>query len=317
MDARNLSQKPACMRWLPPASTASLAKMEFIARGVMQGFISGRHKSPHKGFSVEFAEHRQYVPGDDLRNLDWQVLARTDRSYIKQFVEETNMRVTILLDTSGSMRYTGDAAAAVENAPCSKLAYGGYLAAILAYLLVSQQDAVGLVTFDTAIRQYIPARARASQVRAILETLDATSGGGETAIAPILHDIAERIPRRGLVIIISDLFDDPEALVHALHHFRHRRHEVVVLHVLADEELNFPFKSFTRFRDLEGAGHTQTDPRALRASYLEHMRAFLDAVKTGCGRIGADYVAMNTAVAFDQSLAAYLTRRRTGQTVSG
>ncbi|NLE40805.1 MAG: DUF58 domain-containing protein [Lentisphaerae bacterium] len=301
------------MRWLPSKTTATIASMEFISRGVMQGFIAGRHKSPHKGFSIEFAEHRQYTPGDDLRNLDWHVLARSDRSYIKQYVEETNLRATILVDTSGSMKYRGDAAAAVENAPCSKLEYAQYLAAILSYLFIGQQDAVGLVTFDTAIRTYIPARARASQVRALLEALDATKPGGETAIADIFHDIAERIPRRGLVIIISDLFDDPERIVNALHHFRHRRHEVVVLHVLADEELTFPFDQFTRFRNLEGVSDIQTDPKALRASYLEQIRLFLQAIKNGCGRIGADYVAMNTATPFDQALSAYLTRRRTGQ----
>ena len=314
MDFRHPLQKPACMRWLPPRTTASLAGMEFLARGVMQGFIAGRHKSPHKGFSIEFAEHRQYTPGDDLRNLDWHVLARSDRSYIKQYVEETNLRATILLDTSGSMKYRGDAAASVDGALCSKLAYGQYLAAILAYLLVGQQDAVGLVTFDTAIRAYIPARARASQVRAILETIDAAKAGGETALSDIFHDIAERIPRRGLVIIVSDLLDNPERIVNALHHFRHRRHEVVVLHVLADEELAFPFDAFTCFRDLEGSGDIQTDPKALRASYLEQLRLFLQTIKTGCGRIGADYVAMNTATPFDQALSAYLTRRRTGQT---
>jgi len=287
--------------------------MEFISRGVMQGFISGRHKSPHKGFSVEFAEHRQYAPGDDLRNLDWQVLARTNRSYIKQYVEETNLRATILLDVSGSMRYAGDTAAEVDGTRCSKVAYAQYLAAALTYLLIGQQDAVGLVTFDTAIRAYIPARARASQVRAILEKIDTTTPGGETALAPIFHDIAERIPPRGLVIIISDLFDDPDDLVKALHHFRHRNHEVLVLHVLAAEELDFPFKDFTRFRDLESISTTAADPRSLRASYLEQMRGFLDSVKNGCGKIGADYVPMNTTTPFDQALAAYLTRRRTGQ----
>ena len=313
MDFRHPLQKPAYMRWLPSKTTATIASMEFISRGVMQGFIAGRHKSPHKGFSIEFAEHRQYTPGDDLRNLDWHVLARSDRSYIKQYVEETNLRATILVDTSGSMKFRGDAAAAVEGAPCSKLEYAQYLAAILSYLFIGQQDAVGLVTFDTAIRTYIPARARASQVRALLEALDATKPGGETAIADIFHDIAERIPRRGLVIIVSDLFDDPERIVNALHHFRHRRHEVVVLHVLADEELTFPFDQFTRFRNLEGVSDIQTDPKALRASYLEQIRLFLQAIKNGCGRIGADYVAMNTATPFDQALSAYLTRRRTGQ----
>ena len=313
MDIHHSLQKPDYMRWLPSATTSTIAKMEFTARGVMQGFISGRHKSPHKGFSIEFAEHRQYTLGDDLRNLDWHVLARSDRSYIKQYVEETNLRATILLDTSASMKYRGEAAALVEDRRCSKLEYAQYLAALISYLLIGQQDAVGLVTFDTAIRNYIPARARPSQVRAILETIDKVQGGGETSLAGIFHDIAERIPRRGLVIIISDLLDDPEEMVKALHHFRHRRHEVIVLHILADEELTFPFDQFTQFRNLEGASIIQTDPKALRASYLEQVRLFLQDIKTGCGRIGADYVAMNTATPFDQSLSAYLTRRRTGQ----
>lgn len=314
MAFQHLLKKPAYMRWLPSQSTATLAAMEFIARGAMEGFISGRHKSPHKGFSIEFAEHRQYTPGDDLRNLDWHVLARTDRSYIKQYVEETNLRATILVDTSGSMKYRGDVAAAVEGEQPTKLAYAQYLAAILSYLLIGQQDAVGLVTFDTTIQSYIPARAKASQVRTLLETLDKIKPGGETAIADIFHDIAERIPRRGLVIIISDLLDDPERIVNALHHFRHRRHEVVVFHVLADEELTFPFDQFTRFRNLEGVADIQTDPKALRASYLEQVRIFLQIIKNGCGRIGADYVAMNTATSFDQALSTYLTSRRTGQT---
>lgn len=281
----------------------------------MQGFIAGRHKSPHKGFSVEFAEHRQYTPGDDLRNLDWHVLARSNRSYIKQYVEETNLRATLLLDVSGSMNYRGERAAEVEasGVPCSKLEYAQYLTAIITYLLIGQQDAVGLVTFDSKIQKYIPARARPSQIKTVLETLHAVASGRETALAPIFHDIAERIPQRGLVIIISDLLDDPAQIVNALHHFRHRKHEVIVFHVLAEEEISFPFDRSLRFKDLEGLGDIQADPKALRASYLEQVRLFLQTIKNGCGRIGADYVPMNTSTPFDQALSAYLTRRRTGQ----
>ena len=197
-----------------------------------------------QGFSVEFAEHRQYTPGDDLRNLDWRVLARKDRYFIKQYIDETNMRVTLLLDASGSMAYAGDEAAPRDGRPLSKLAYAQYIAAMLGYLLVNQQDAAGLVTFDTALRTYLPARARASQVRSILETLDQTEPGGETALAKIFHDIAERIPRRGMVVILSDLYDDPAALIQALHHFRYRRHEVLLFHIVAEEELTFPFESY-------------------------------------------------------------------------
>ena len=298
------------MRFLPPETLAKLGRCELSARGVVEGFISGRHKSPFKGFSVEFAEHRQYTPGDDLRNLDWRVLARKDRYFIKQYIDETNMRVTLLLDASGSMAYAGDEAAPRDGRPLSKLAYAQYIAAMLGYLLVNQQDAAGLVTFDTALRTYLPARARASQVRSILETLDQTEPGGETALAKIFHDIAERIPRRGMVVILSDLYDDPAALIQALHHFRYRRHDVLLFHVVAEEELTFPFESYTKFQDLECAGNRlPIDPRTIRATYLSRMRAFLAEIEAACGRLKIDYVRMNTRVPYDQALAEYLSLR--------
>ena len=301
---------PSYMRFLPPEALAKLGRCELLARGVVEGFVSGRHKSPFKGFSVEFAEHRQYAPGDDLRNLDWRVLARKDRYYIKQYIEETNMRATLLLDASGSMAYAGDAAAPRDGRPCSKLAYAQHIAAMLGYLLIGQQDAAGLVTFDTQLRTYLPARARASQIRGILEALDATEPGGETGLADIFHDIAERIPRRGLVVILSDLFDDPEALIKALHHFRYRRHEVLLFHVVAEEELTFPFDSYTKFRDLEQrANLLPIDPRTIRATYLERMNRFLADIESACGRLKIDYVRMNTRVPYDEALSSYLTKR--------
>jgi len=299
------------MRFLPPDALARLGRCELLAHGVVEGFITGKHKSPFKGFSVEFAEHRQYAPGDDLRNLDWRVLARKDRYFIKQYIEETNVRATLLLDASGSMAYAGDAAAARDGRPLSKFAYAQHVAAMLGYLLIGQQDAAGLVTFDTALRAYLPARARASQVRGILETLEKTVPGGETGLADIFHDIAERIPRRGLVVILSDLYDDPEALVKALHHFRHRRHEVLLFHVVADEELAFPFESYTKFCDLERAGNLlPIEPRAIRAAYLERMRRFLSDIETACGRLKIDYVRLNTRVPYDEALAGYLMKRK-------
>ena len=298
------------MRFLPPETLAKLGRCELSARGVVEGFISGRHKSPFKGFSVEFAEHRQYTPGDDLRNLDWRVLARKDRYFIKQYIDETNMRVTLLLDASGSMAYAGDEAAPRDGRPLSKLAYAQYIAAMLGYLLVNQQDAAGLVTFDTALRTYLSARARARQVRSILETLDQTEPGGETALAKIFHDIAERIPRRGMVVILSDLYDDPAALIQALHHFRYRRHEVLLFHIVAEEELTFPFESYTKFQDLECADNRlPIDPRTIRATYLTRMRAFLDEIEAACDRLKIDYVRMNTRVPYDQALAEYLSLR--------
>jgi uncharacterized protein (DUF58 family) len=301
---------PSYMRWLPGNTTATLSRLELVARNVMEGFVSGRHKSPHKGFSVEFAEHRQYVPGDDLRNLDWRVLARKDRYYIKQYIEETNLRATILLDASGSMAYRGEQAAEFDGRKLSKLEYAQYIAAILSYMLIGQQDAVGMVTFDTKIRSYIPARSRPSQVRTLLEQIDQTTPGNETALADIFHDIAERIPRRGLVIVLSDLFDDTEMLLKALHHFRYRRHEVIVMHVMAEEEIFFPFDFFTEFKDLETLHHLEVDPKTIRASYLDRVRRFLAEITAGCGEIKADYVPLTTKKPFDRALSDYLARRR-------
>ncbi len=301
------------MKFLPGKTTASIGRLELLARGVVEGFVSGKHRSPNKGFSVEFAEHRQYVPGDDLRNLDWRVLARKDRYYIKQYMEETNLRATILLDASGSMGYRGEAAAKLEGKPVSKLEYAQYVAAALTYLLVGQADAVGLLTIDTKQRCYLPAKARASQVRLILEQLEKTTPGGDTALAPIFDDVAERIPRRGLVVIISDMFDDITQILKAMHHFRFRRHEVVLFHVMADEEITFPFGNFTRFKDMEGV-HQEIaiDPKTIRASYIAKVNEFLNGLETGCGRVGIEYVPMNTKTPFDRALAEYLMRRRTG-----
>src|ERR1035437_225332 len=211
--------QPEYMRLLDGDALAKIHKLELIARGVVEGFVSGRHKSPYKGFSVEFAEHRQYAPGDDTRDLDWRVYGKSDRYYIKQFIEETNLRATILLDASGSMAYTGKLAAKHGGKAVSKFVYGQYLSASLAHLMIHQQDAVGLATFDTQVRRYIPSRSRVSHLRAILEELAGTVAGSETNLSPILHDLAERVHRRGLVVIISDLFDDPEAVLNALHHF--------------------------------------------------------------------------------------------------
>jgi len=309
-----LSTSPDYMRLLPQEAAGKIGRLEFLARGVVEGFIAGRHKSPHKGFSVEFAEHRQYVPGDDLRWLDWRVYGRSDRYYIKEFIEETNLRATLVVDASGSMKYAGDLSARVDGRRASKYDYARYMAAVLAYLLIHQQDAVGLVTFDVAIRRYLPAKAHASQIRRVLEQLHATEAGGETGLASILHEVADRIPRRGLVIILSDLFDDPDELIRALHHFDYNRHEVVVFHIMAEEELTFPFGRFTDFRDLEDVhAPLAVDPKAIRARYLDTVRAFVDKLERSCGQMKADYVPMTTKRSFDTALADYLSHRRQGR----
>ncbi len=297
------------LRLLDPAALTQLGRLELVARGVVEGFVSGRHRSPYKGFSAEFAEHRQYARGDDPRTLDWKVYGRSDRYYIRQFEEETNLRCLVLLDASGSMAYAGTAADAGAG-PLSKLQYGQFLAAALAQLMVRQQDAVGLATFDTRVRRYIPPRGRTSHLRGLLEELVATAPGGETALGPILHDLAERVLRRGLVVIISDFLDEPGTLLEGLHHFRYRRHELLLLHVLAREELSFPFTRFSRFDDLEHPGqHLSVDPAALRAAYLDRLAAHLDRLREGAGQLCADYVQLCTDEPFGPALARYLAGR--------
>jgi uncharacterized protein (DUF58 family) len=251
------------------------------------------------------------VPGDDIRAVDWKLFGRSDRYYVKEYIEETNLRATILLDASGSMSYAGEEAAARGGARLSKFEYARYLAASLSHLLLHQQDAVGLVTFDTSVRRYLPARSRTNYLRTLLEEMQDTRPGEETALAPIFHDIAERVHRRGLVIVISDLFDSAPEILQALHHFRFRKHEVIVLHVMAEEELSFPFERWTLFKDLEKPDtRLELDPRSLRGAYLREMRRFLETVEKGCGEMSIDYVPFSTKQDFDTALAGYLAHRR-------
>ncbi|MCB1245089.1 MAG: DUF58 domain-containing protein [Verrucomicrobiales bacterium] len=299
---------------LPKELTSTVGRVEFLARTRKQGSITGRHASPHKGFSVEFAEHRQYVAGDDLRDLDWRVFGKSDRYYIKQYIEETNMRVTLVVDASGSMSYTGESAATLGGKALSKFAYARHLAAAFTYLFIRQQDAVGLVTFDTEVRRYLRPVAKPSQVSLVLEELHGTSPGAETSASTVLHDVAERIPVRGLVILFSDMFDDAEKLHNALHHFHYKRHEVIVFHVMAEEELTFPFTKFDHFRCLETPGlRLNLDPRTLRATYLERVRAHVAALEKACGQMSASYVPVNTKIPVQDTLMDYFARRRAGK----
>lgn len=298
-----MQNRPAYLELLSATALGRAGRLELIARQVVEGFVSGRHKSPYKGFSVEFAEHREYSPGDDIRDIDWRVYGKSDRYYIKQYEEETNVRATILLDASGSMKYAGPGAV-------SKFRYAQMLAASLSHLMLHQADAVGIVTFDSAVRRFIPPRSRPSHLRVLLEELEATVAGGETALGEIFHDIAERIGRRGLVIVISDLFDNVDRLMSGLHHFRYKRHEVMLLHVMATDELTFPFSNWSQFRSLESAGHrVQLDPRAVREQYLRAVEQFTEQLARDAGRMRIDYVQMDTATPFDKALSSYLARR--------
>ncbi len=299
------------MRLLPGGAAGMVARLEFLARAKKQGPISGRHTSPNKGFSVVFAEHRQYMPGDDLKNLDWRVFAKADKYYIKQYVEETNLRATVVLDCSGSMKYCGTLASSVEGQMVSKFAYGQYLAAGLSYLMVKQQDAVGLVTFDDRVRDFIKPASRPSQVRLLLESLHRAKLGKDTRLGGVLHEVAERIPQRGLVVIISDCFDAPEDIVKAFHHFKYRNHELVLIHLMAEEELTFPFAGSQEFQDLEGgAARLKVDPRAVRSAYLERVRQHVAQLEAACGQLNADYVPVSTRQPYHEALAEFLGRRR-------
>ena len=299
------------MRLLPGGTAGMLTRLEFLARAKKQGPISGRHTSPNKGFSVVFAEHRQYMPGDDLKNLDWRVFAKADKFYIKQYIEETNLRATVVLDCSGSMKYRGELASSVEGKKVSKFEYGQYLAAGLSYLMVKQQDAVGLVTFDDQIRNFIKAASRPSQVRLVLEALHQAQPGQDTRLGGVLHEVAERIPQRGLVVLISDCFDSAEEIVNAFHHFRYRNHEIVLFHLMAEEELTFPFTGSQEFRDLEGLSQKlRVDPRTVRSAYLDRVRQHVARIESACGQLNADYVPVSTQQPYHEALADFLGRRR-------
>lgn len=289
-------------RFLEPQALARVENLALVARGVVEGFISGLHSSPYKGFSVEFAEHREYTAGDDPRHLDYRMLGRTDRLYVKQYEEETNMRVQILLDCSGSMGYS-------HEGRLSKLEYGSYLTAVLAYLMTRQQDSVALTTFDTQIRLDMPARSSPRHFNEMMHQLEAVRPGRRTDIAETLHRLANRFKRRCLIVLISDLYDEPEEVIRALHHFRHRRHEVILFHVLDKAEIEFPFRNVIAFTDLETDQRIQVDPAYARDAYLEQIEAFIEDYRRACAEARIDYVITDTSVPYDFMLSRYLAKR--------
>jgi uncharacterized protein (DUF58 family) len=289
-------------RFLEPQALARVQNLSVVARGVVEGFLSGLHSSPYKGFSVEFAEHREYTPGDDPRHLDYRMLGRTDRLYVKQYDEETNMRVQILLDSSGSMGYS-------HEGRLSKLEYGSYLTAILAYLMTRQQDSVGLTTFDTQVRLDMPARSSPRHFNEMMHQLEAVRPGRQTDIAETLHRLANRFKRRQLIVLVSDLYDEPGELIRALHHFRHRHHEVIVFHVLDKAEIAFPFRDVIAFEDLETGQRIQVDPAYVRQPYVEQIEAFVEDYRRACAEAQIDYVLTETSVPYDFMLSRYLAKR--------
>jgi uncharacterized protein (DUF58 family) len=294
-------------RYLDPRVAARLGKVNLVARGVVEGFVTCLHKSPYHGFAAEFSEHRAYTPGDELRHIDWKTYARTDRHVVKVFESETNVRCYILLDKSGSMGYGSGSGSGAGD--LTKLEYACYVAACLAHLMIRQQDSVGLVSFDKETTRFIAPRSIPSHLSVLVDELDGLRAGERTHIARAFHDIAGSIKRRSLVVILSDLLDDEQEVLRALHHFRHRKHEVILFHILDSAELDFPFTRLADFVDLETGARLQVDPRYARETYLEEIGAFVDRFRRECSRSLVEYVQVNTSTPFDLMLAAYLARR--------
>jgi len=291
---------------LSAGDVSRLSGLQLLAKQVVEGFASGLHRSPHKGFSVEFREHRPYVPGDDLRTIDWKLFGKTDRLYIREYEEETNVRCTLLVDCSGSMGYRG-----TRSDGLSKHDYAVRTAACLSWLMLQQQDSVGLVTFDTAIRRYIPPRARPRHLKHIMTELAAQQPGAETSLADVFHQIASRIQRRGLVMILSDLFGDVDQLMKALAHFRHARHEVIIFQIWDPDELDFPFRQWTQFASLENSAQRHlVDPAQLRKAYLQKLQEYRDQLTRGCSRNRIALVPLVTSQPAADALAAWLAIRR-------
>jgi uncharacterized protein (DUF58 family) len=289
--------------FLDPAVVARLSHLDVRARLVVEGFIAGMHRSPFHGFSVEFAEHRPYMPGDPLKNLDWKVWARSDRLLVKQYTEETNLRCHLLLDLSGSMAFRSPRAA------MSKLEYAQSLAAALAYLMLQQQDAVGALLFADRPLRYLPARAVRSHLDEVLKALGGMEPQGKTKLGPALHELAERIKRRGLIVLLSDLMDRPSEVLLGLQHFRHRRHEVVVFHILDPDEIDFPYADTTTFVDMESGDRITTEPWEIARRYRERLAAWSDQYARVCRENRIDYVRLDTRTPFDRALLAYLEKR--------
>ena len=281
---------------------AMLDSISMRAKMIVEGYIIGQHRSPYHGFSVEFAEHRSYESGDEVRHIDWKLYGKTNRLYVKRYEEETNLRAHLILDTSKSMAYT--------SGGVSKLEYGSYLLAALSYLMISQQDAAGVVLFDESIRSFVPPKSTPSHLNTLLNVLDVKSPGVDTKIEPVLHEMAERIKKRGLVIIISDLFDEPKNIMNGLKHFRHSKQEVILFHILDRNELEFDFNTRTKFIDMESGEEITTDPWHVQNDYKNLIKGLQDYYKSECRLNLIDYVPLFTDDSLDKGLSEYFNKRQ-------
>mgnify|MGYP003307531598 FL=1 len=276
--------------------------MKLRARLVVEGYLIGHHKSPYHGFSVEFAEHRAYGYGDEVRHIDWKLYGKTDRHYVKRFEEETNVRSYILLDKSKSMSF--------GSGSITKLAYGSYLSAALSYLMINQKDAIGLVLFDEKIKKFIPPRAKSSHSNIIMHALDKINPGHDTNIRPVLNSMAERIRKRGLVILISDLLDEPEEVLMGLNHFRYNKQEVIVFHLIDRKEYDFDFSDRTQFNDMETGATITTDPWHIRSAYKNQVNQSIKDYQYGCRNLKIDYVQLFTDQPLNIALNEFLNKRK-------
>ncbi|MEQ8409829.1 MAG: DUF58 domain-containing protein [Gammaproteobacteria bacterium] len=289
------------LNFLDPSVLTGLDNLELRARVVVEGFLSGLHKSPHRGFSVEFNDYRQYHRGDDMRHVDWKLYARSDKFYIKQYEDETNVRCMVLLDTSASMTY--------GSGKMTKLSYGVTLASALAYFVMRQRDAVGLMTFDDEVRNFLPARCRQPHLMRILRALATVEGGKKTNVVKPLTDLAVSLTKKSIVVLITDMLDDEDRIISTLQNLRAMGHDCIMFHVMDADELTFPFNEASEFIDMESDESYITSPAAVRKAYLENLQEFLDFCKKQCQTSGVDYCLMNTAEPLDQALSAYMSKR--------
>lgn len=290
-------------KYLQPQTIAQLKNYELKARLVVEGFITGLHRSPYHGFSVEFTEHRQYRPGDDLKRIDWKVYGRSERYYIKQFEEETNLRCTIAVDTSASMKFA-------SKGNVSKFEYASYLAAALSYLMIKQRDAVGLALYDSELHTFLPPKSKTSYLNNLLKTLDNVEPQNKTSTSDVLEKIAKLIKRRNLVIVISDFFDDPESVINALKRFRHRNHEVLAFQILDPTEINMDFGTGVNLKDMETGEELVTQPHQIKKAYKAAVQNFVKNIKTSCHKHNIDYHLIDTSTPFDKALRDYITKRK-------
>jgi uncharacterized protein (DUF58 family) len=299
--AKEKDTKDDPRRFLHPETIARISRLDLRAQHVVEGFISGMHRSPFFGHSVEFVQHREYTPGDDIRHLDWKVWSKTDRYYVKQFEAETNLRCNLVVDVSESMHYGRGA--------LDKYNYGCTAAACLGYLLLRQQDAVGCITFDEGVRHIVPPRSQQRHIDAICNAMHVSKPREKTDIEKILRRVTETVASRGMIVIVSDLLVDREPFFRGLEMLTQRRHDILIFHVMDDDELSFPFAGTTRFEGMEELPHLLCDPRALRDGYLEALEEYLVEVRRGCTRLGIDYALVRTGDYLDAVLSKFLHHR--------